>query len=158
MKLSIITICYNNSLGLLKTINSLKSQLYKDFEFVVIDGGSQDDSINIIKNNENIITYWLSERDNGIYHAMNKGIEVATGVILTFFINIRWVFQPSELNNFKRKFFKYIIVYLCSYIVNLALLKIGVDLFCFDPFWYQFALIPIVVIINFTGIKYWALR
>jgi len=104
------------------------------------------------------LVYWLFLKVLDVSYPISFSISWLAGVILTFFINIRWVFQPSELNNFKRKFFKYIIVYLCSYIVNLALLKIGVDLFSFDPFWYQFALIPIVVIINFTGIKYWALR
>lgn len=78
-KLSIITINYNNANGLTKTIESVVNQSFKDFEYIIIDGGSTDDSINIIKKYENKITFWVSEQDSGIYHAMNKGIRQAEG-------------------------------------------------------------------------------
>ncbi len=84
LKLSIITINYNNKVGLEKTISSILSQTYKDFEWIVIDGGSTDGSKELIENNQTNISYWCSEPDNGIYHAMNKGIVKAKGEYLQF--------------------------------------------------------------------------
>lgn len=95
MKLSIVTINYNNAEGLRKTLASVASQTYADIEHVIVDGGSTDGSVKIIReyarvngahagsrtchtNNWHQI-HWLSEPDNGIYHAMNKGIRMATG-------------------------------------------------------------------------------
>jgi glycosyltransferase involved in cell wall biosynthesis len=71
LRLSIITINYNNIQGLTKTLNSIKIQACKDFEWIVIDGGSTDGSKELLEQNADIITYWVSEKDNGIYHAMN---------------------------------------------------------------------------------------
>lgn len=79
MKFSIITINYNNYEGLRRTVESVIGQTYKDFEYIVIDGGSTDCSVDIIKENDLAISYWISERDNGIYHAMNKGVIQAHG-------------------------------------------------------------------------------
>ena len=82
--LSIITINYNNKKGLLKTINSIKEQSFIDFEWIIIDGGSTDGSVEIIRENESRIAYWISEPDKGVYDAMNKGILRANGVWLNF--------------------------------------------------------------------------
>ena len=79
MHFSVITINYNNCEGLQRTIDSVIGQTFNDFEFIVIDGGSIDGSVDIIKKNAALITYWISERDNGIYHAMNKGVAQAHG-------------------------------------------------------------------------------
>lgn len=79
MKLSVITINLNNKTGLEKTVNSIISQTYHDYELIVIDGGSHDGSLDVIKAFENKIAFWVSEKDNGIYHAMNKGIANANG-------------------------------------------------------------------------------
>lgn len=79
MRLSIITINYNNRDGLAKTIRSVANQTCKDFEYVVIDGASTDGSVDVIKDDAGSIHYWVSEKDNGIYHAMNKGVRVAHG-------------------------------------------------------------------------------
>lgn len=84
MKLSIITINLNNGDGLRKTIQSVLSQEYVDFEYIIIDGGSQDDSVEIIKEYDNRINYWISEPDTGIYDAMNKGIVKSKGEYLLF--------------------------------------------------------------------------
>jgi glycosyltransferase involved in cell wall biosynthesis len=84
MKLSIITINYNNDDGLEDTFKSVFEQTFKDFEYLVIDGGSDDDSLNIIRNHEDKIDYWVSEKDKGVYNAMNKGIKVAQGDYLLF--------------------------------------------------------------------------
>ena len=84
MKYSIITVNYNNADGLLKTIESVIHQDYSDYEFIIIDGGSTDESIEIIKAHETNITFWVSEPDKGIYHAMNKGVSHAHGEYLNF--------------------------------------------------------------------------
>jgi len=84
MKFSIITINYNNAIGLEKTINSIISQSCKDFEYIVIDGGSTDGSVDIINKHVQNIDYWVSEPDKGIYNAMNKGIQAAKGDYLLF--------------------------------------------------------------------------
>jgi len=83
-KISIITINKNNASGLRKTIESVICQTFKDYEYIVIDGASSDESIDIIKNNLSNITYWVSEPDDGIYYAMNKGIKVANGEYCLF--------------------------------------------------------------------------
>lgn len=84
MKLSIITVNLNNSEGLLKTIRSVQNQVFKEFELIVIDGASTDNSLEIIQQNNDIIQYYLSEKDHGIYNAMNKGIQRAIGEYCLF--------------------------------------------------------------------------
>ena len=81
MKLSIITINRNNAAGLEKTMSSVASQTFKDFEYVVIDGASTDGSVEAIKKLEHEFAHlrWVSESDTGIYNAMNKGIRMASG-------------------------------------------------------------------------------
>lgn len=82
--LSIITINYNNANGLQKTIQSVVEQTYNDIEYIVVDGGSTDGSVEVIQTYQNSITKSVSEKDNGIYNAMNKGIAMATGNYLLF--------------------------------------------------------------------------
>ncbi|MDR1091146.1 MAG: glycosyltransferase [Prevotella sp.] len=84
MKVSVITVNYNNATGLEKTIKSVISQSYRDFEYIVIDGGSTDGSREILESFSDQITYWVSEPDKGIYNAMNKGIRQAKGEYLHF--------------------------------------------------------------------------
>jgi len=79
IKISIITVNLNNARGIKKTIKSVIEQNYCSYELIIIDGGSTDNSINVIKHYEDKISYWTSETDNGIYHAMNKGIRQANG-------------------------------------------------------------------------------
>lgn len=83
-KLSIITVNLNNKDGLQKTIESVISQTCKDFEWIIIDGGSVDGSKDIIEKYSKEIDYWVSESDQGIYHAMNKGILRSHGEYLLF--------------------------------------------------------------------------
>lgn len=80
------------------------------------------------------------------------------GIFLTYIINFLWVFKPNEKLEFKKRFPKYFSVYLTSYLVNIVLLKWLVDSYQLDPFWTQFFVLPIVVLINFFGFKYWGLR
>lgn len=84
MKLSIITVNLNNRDGLQKTIDSVISQTFKDFEWIVIDGGSTDGSRELIEQNADHFAFWVSEPDKGIYNAMNKGVVVAKGEYLLF--------------------------------------------------------------------------
>ena len=88
MRLSIVTINYNNSEGLRKTLTSVAAQTYSNIEHIIIDGGSIDGSVDIIReyvhkvervNDERMTVVWSSEPDMGIYNAMNKGIRKATG-------------------------------------------------------------------------------
>ena len=87
MKLSIVTVNLNNADGLLKTIESVASQTFTDFEYIIVDGASTDESLNIICQYENVPMshfQWISEPDSGIYQAMNKGIRMAKGEYLLF--------------------------------------------------------------------------
>lgn len=84
MKYSIITVNYNHREGLRRTVESVINQSYQDFEYIVIDGGSDDGSREVIEEYADQISYWVSEPDKGIYHAMNKGIKVAHGNYLIF--------------------------------------------------------------------------
>lgn len=84
LKISIVTINYNNKNGLIQTIESVVSQTYPFIEYIVIDGNSTDGSKKIIKKYEHHISYWISEPDSGIYNAMNKGVDKAVGDYLLF--------------------------------------------------------------------------
>ena len=96
MTISIITICYNAASDLEKTIKSVRAQVFNDYEYIVVDGGSKDATSEIIKSNADVITKWVSEPDKGIYDAMNKGIRMATGdwVIM---MNAGDVFADSDV-------------------------------------------------------------
>lgn len=83
-KISIITVNFNNRIGLENTIKSVLSQDFSCLEYLVIDGGSTDGSMEIIKKYQERISYWVSESDHGIYNAMNKAIQKATGEYLLF--------------------------------------------------------------------------
>ena len=84
MRLSIITINYNNKAGLQKTIDSVICQTFKDYEWIVIDGGSTDGSKELLEQYQQHFAYWCSEPDKGVYNAMNKGIAKAKGEYLNF--------------------------------------------------------------------------
>ena len=82
MKVSIITVCYNSVDTIEDTILSVRSQSYPHIEHIVVDGGSRDGTIDVIRKYDNQITRWISEPDKGIYDAMNKGIELASGEVI----------------------------------------------------------------------------
>lgn len=84
MRITIITINYNNSNGLKQTIDSVINQTYQEKEYIIIDGGSIDGSKTLIEDNKQYIDYWVSEKDKGLYNAMNKGIQKSTGDYLIF--------------------------------------------------------------------------
>ena len=82
--ISIITVNYNNLSGLRKTIESVNSQSFKDYEYLIIDGDSTDGSKEFLESNNSFIDFWISEKDNGVYDAMNKGILYSKGQYLLF--------------------------------------------------------------------------
>lgn len=81
---SIITVVYNGEKYLEQTIQSVINQTYDNLEYIIIDGGSTDGTLDIIKKFDDKIAYWISERDEGIYDAMNKGIKKASGQWINF--------------------------------------------------------------------------
>lgn len=84
MKVSIITICYNAVDYIDETLRSVVIQEHRDIEHIVIDGGSTDGTLKKIKRYEDIIVHFVSEKDDGIYDAMNKGLALATGEVIAF--------------------------------------------------------------------------
>ena len=78
-KISVITVVFNDVANIRATMESFFSQTWEDKEYIVIDGGSTDGTVDIIKEYADKLAYWCSEKDNGIYDAMNKGIVHATG-------------------------------------------------------------------------------
>ncbi|MEP7268939.1 MAG: glycosyltransferase family 2 protein [Saprospiraceae bacterium] len=82
--LSIITICFNDEKYLADTLANIRLQSYPHIQCIIVDGGSTDNSKKIIDENKDIISKWISEKDKGIYDAMNKGISMATGDYILF--------------------------------------------------------------------------
>lgn len=82
--ISIVTVSYNAVTTIEQTIQAVINQTYKNIEYIIIDGGSTDGTLDIIKKYKDKISYWVSEPDKGIYDAMNKGIKVATGEWINF--------------------------------------------------------------------------
>ncbi len=97
-KLSIITICYNDP-NLSKTCESIINQSWQDFEWIVIDGGSNKDTLQIFEKYKNRINKFISEPDKGRYNAMNKGIKLASGEYLNFLNAGDWYFYNDVLND-----------------------------------------------------------
>ena len=93
-ELSIITVVLNDPEGLQKTIKSVSIQQYRNYEYVVIDGGSHAETIKVIKDNSKAIDHWVSEKDKGIYDAMNKGLSYVHGKWVIF-LNAGDVFVNS---------------------------------------------------------------
>lgn len=83
-KLSIITVVFNDVKNIERTLLSVINQTYDCIEYIILDGGSTDGTVDIIKKYENHISQWISEKDRGIYDAMNKGLSMATGTYVLF--------------------------------------------------------------------------
>ncbi len=102
--ISIVTVCYNSENTLADTIQSILSQSYKRIEYIIIDGGSTDHSVDIIKSYEQealsngFIYRWISEPDKGIYDAMNKGIKLCTGIYIGIINSDDW-YEPDAIEN-----------------------------------------------------------
>jgi glycosyltransferase involved in cell wall biosynthesis len=98
-KISIITINLNQKFDLERTIKSVISQNYQDLEFIVIDGNSSDGSVEVINKYSTFITKWISEKDEGIYDAMNKGLNLSTGDWINFKNSGDVFFDEKVLNS-----------------------------------------------------------
>jgi glycosyltransferase involved in cell wall biosynthesis len=94
--ITVVTVVYNSIANLEKTICSVTEQDYSKIEYIVIDGGSTDGSIDIIQKHASNISVWISEKDNGIYDAMNKGVNMASGDWICF-LNSGDVFVDSHI-------------------------------------------------------------
>ena len=110
-KLSIITINYNNLEGLKKTVESVVSQTWREFEYIVIDGGSFDGSAAYTESQSTNIDYWVSEPDKGIYNAMNKGIAQATGEYLLFLNSGDYLYSNTVLKENYDRIADYDLIY-----------------------------------------------
>ena len=98
-KVTVVTVTYNAAESLEKTILSVLQQNYSNVEYIIIDGGSTDGSVEIIKKYSDKIAYWVSEPDRGIYDAMNKGIRKATGEWINFMNAGDLFFHESTLSS-----------------------------------------------------------
>tara|TARA_B100000401_G_C52769752_1_gene702599 strand:- start:369 stop:1106 length:738 start_codon:yes stop_codon:yes gene_type:complete len=96
-KISVITVTKNSEQYLEENIKSLSNQTYKNFEHIIIDGDSRDGTLQIIKKYSNNITKWISEPDQGLYFAMNKGIQLSSGDIIGI-LNSDDIYYPEALN------------------------------------------------------------
>lgn len=90
LKVSIITVVFNGEKFLQQTIDSVYNQTYENIEYIIIDGGSKDRTLDIIKKNQDKITRWISEPDSGIYDAMNKGVNMSTGELIGIINSDDW--------------------------------------------------------------------
>ncbi|MCK7589529.1 glycosyltransferase [Subsaxibacter sp. CAU 1640] len=93
---SIITVVFNGEKYLQQTIDSVFNQTYKNIEYIIIDGGSTDNTVSIIKENKDKISKWISEPDNGLYDAMNKGIKMSTGELIGTINSDDW-YEPDAV-------------------------------------------------------------
>jgi glycosyltransferase involved in cell wall biosynthesis len=104
-KISLITVVLNDEKNLQKTINSIASQSYKNYEYIIIDGKSTDKTLSIIKKNKKYVSYFSSQKDRGLYDAMNKGLKKSTGDIIGI-INSGDIYYKNTLkyvNNYFNK-------------------------------------------------------
>ena len=99
MKISIITVCYNSETTIRDTIKSVLAQEYSDIEYIIVDGGSSDGTLDIIRKYENRINTVKSEPDKGIYDAMNKGIHLATGDVIGILNSDDFFEYPSVISD-----------------------------------------------------------
>lgn len=103
---SIITVTYNSEQTLEDTIQSIINQSYKNIEYIIIDGGSTDNTLNIIEKYKQHISYWISEPDKGIYDAMNKGIQKAKGELIGIINSDDW-YEKDIISTVVSKYKKY---------------------------------------------------
>jgi glycosyltransferase len=104
MKISIITATYNSSAGIANCISSVNEQTYQDIEHIIIDGASNDGTLQIIKSAPSRVNKIVSEQDNGIYDAMNKGIALATGDIIGILNSDDFLASPSIIKKIVHTF------------------------------------------------------
>ncbi|HAL39448.1 MAG TPA: hypothetical protein DCP03_15575 [Polaromonas sp.] len=95
MKISVVTVCYNSATTIGDTLRSVRQQTYENVEHIIVDGGSKDTTLAVVAAEGPHVAKLISERDSGIYDAMNKGIQLATGdVVALLFLPVR---NPTRL-------------------------------------------------------------
>lgn len=104
MKISVITIVYNNAAHIASCIESVLSQDYTDIEHIVIDGGSKDGTQDVIAAYETQLGYYISEKDEGLYNALNKGIERATGDVIGVLHSDDFFYSSATLTKIAQAF------------------------------------------------------
>lgn len=104
MKISVVTVCYNAVDSIEKTINSVINQTYQDVEYVIVDGKSTDGTVDIIKKYSDRVSKWISERDNGIYDAMNKAIDFVSGDYVLFMNSGDYFYSDTVVDSMVRNF------------------------------------------------------
>ncbi|MFC6978700.1 glycosyltransferase family 2 protein [Microbulbifer taiwanensis] len=95
-KVSVITVVYNGERYLEQTIQSVINQTYENIEYIIIDGGSTDNTLDIVSRYLDYISYFISEPDNGLYDAMNKGIRIASGDLIGMINSDDW-YEPNAV-------------------------------------------------------------
>jgi len=104
MKISVITVCYNAAATIADAVHSVASQDYPDVEHIVIDGGSKDSTLAVLEQSKGRIAKLVSEPDNGIYDAMNKGLTLATGEVVGFLNADDWYAHSGVLSRVSAQF------------------------------------------------------
>lgn len=102
-KVSVVTVCFNSASTIEQTIQSVISQTYYNIEYIIIDGGSTDGTLDIVNKYKDKIAYFVSEQDHGIYDAMNKGIQAATGEYIGIINSDDW-FESNAVELFVNTF------------------------------------------------------
>jgi putative flippase GtrA len=102
--------------------------------------------------------YFLLLKIFKIHYLISFSISWLAGVLLTYMINFVWVFKPEDKLVFKSRLAKYIVVYVTSYLLNMILLRILTEATQWDPLLTQLMIVPVIVAINFFGIKYWSMK
>lgn len=97
IKISVITVCYNSDLTIQRTLDSVRIQSYRNFEYIVIDGSSTDSTLDLLHQNSDIVDVLVSEPDLGIYDAMNKGMSLASGDVICILNSDDYFSSPSSL-------------------------------------------------------------
>lgn len=130
-KVSIVTVCYNAATTIEDTIQSVINQTYPNIEYIIVDGGSTDGTLDIIKKYEKHIAKWVSEPDEGIYDAMNKGIKMSTGEIIGIINADDW-YEQDIIKEIINTFLDDINIDLifgdlrvCDFQKNIILMKLG---------------------------------
>jgi len=106
LKISIITITYNSAATLEETLLSVIGQTYKDIEYIIVDGKSTDDTLKIIEKHKDKISKLISEEDKGLYHALNKGIEMATGDVIGILHSDDFYIDENVIQKYANTFLK----------------------------------------------------
>jgi len=106
LKFTIITVCMNSAKHIEKCVNSVTEQNYPHIEYIIIDGASTDGTIDIIKKHQKNIDHFISEPDDGLYQAMNKGIDLSTGDILFFLNSDDYFYDKNVVSDVEKYFHK----------------------------------------------------